>query len=366
MGFDFNQFGGDEQNGTKDSGTSGKYLDGDYGDYDYAPRLYMTPQAIIRGNMHSINTFDTDFGTTVVANLQNTRLEHGLAFRKEPKSGDTHRKLKLWSFGEFDREAQAGPDFDFGYIPPTKDVNVFGNEHRYVFLGGRIANDDTWETVVEHSQSAEDLAQFEDSHGINAAEEVASGTINIGDARWYFDAKDPQEDDDGNDIPGTGGPSSASKRFVKLMTQGGESNLVPDKMDSKSGWVRTEGLTLKPEHEGRDVRMFMVERPGDEHQYQHLYIQDVETGHMLEVNGSTETTNTGNVDVDVEMEEQPSVEVSDTTARVLKALAENNDESVYEQVVVAAIENDDVPLTENDLNGADHATVAAAMKAGSL
>lgn len=354
MGFDFDKFGGGESSGNS---SGGRTLDGDYGEYDWPPRLYMTPEAIIRGTLQPINVLDGDYGTTIVLNIEDTRVEHGLVFRKEPGQNDSHRKLKLFSFSDFDREAQTGPDFDWDYIPPTKTLNIFGNDHRYVFLGGRITDDDTWETVAEHSKTVEDLEQFVDSYDIDPAAEVEQGTIDIGDARWYFDANDPQKDDQGNDIPGSGGPTAQSKRFVKLLTEGGASNLVSDNQDSRSGWVKTDGLSLKPEHVGRDVRMFMVERPGDNYDYNHLYVQDVETGHMLEVSGST---------TEVEMEEQPSVEVSDDTAKILRALADQNDPDTYEQVVQVAIEKDKIPLTEGDLNGHDHGTVAQAMREGAF
>lgn len=271
MGFDFNtdDDGGNDSNNNSSSGKSRDIPDrpDPEGDYDYHPRLYNTEETVVEGDLGNFFTLEhDDYGQTLILFLDDVEIVQGALYDKDQSDDNQikENKVKLFNFDSlgYDVEEIENGDLSLGDLPPRKTQSAFGNNMRFEYMGSRIDGDDP---VVDNPD-----------------------TLKFPTMRIFYNPSTQE---------GNEGPSAIAKRIVKLLAEGGAGDLNDENLDQIHNWTDSY-VRIADDLKGRRVQMWHEKREGDEYNYNHQQIKDVETGDLLEVRNGGEEADSQAADAD--------------------------------------------------------------------
>lgn len=273
MPFDFDQGdSGSGQGGSSGEGFNpGQLPEADEG-YDYHPRLYWTPNALLKFKPLGFHTMSHDqYGQTVVLYVEDLEVAEGALYKRDfdasdgkPASEQKHAKFKAFAFSEILGMMSSHDGFSFEKLNGRERETAFGDKYFYDLQGA---------SVVESEEPFETNAE---------------GTVTIPYAQLYFDVNGADDDNPG--------PKSSSKRVIRLLAENGADDLNEENFDSVHGWANSD-VQVAEDYAGRELLMWQNRRTveneqGEEVTYSHLKIKDLSSGSMLEVRGATDATET--------------------------------------------------------------------------
>lgn len=300
MGFAFSSDDHDSQQNNYNNGSSpfDVHRAPEDSEYDWIPRLYYTANAVIEGDLgHLLQNPHSPYNQYVAFNLENATMVDGVLYKRDQshKQNPDTEKYKMFSFDEVGySELSGSEDPDFDMLNP-RWVEKFGeNKLQYDLVGASVAQDKLGNETI--STNEEDLT-------------LDNIRIRSGVSKRSYQ-------DNGETVEYTG-PTSVSKRIVRLLSEGGNGDLVENNFEETHGWA-SENVQTAEELLGRRVRVWISRESfetddGNVIDYQNFNALDVETGQTLGVRNNNEPESFDEVmsDDDTEESEDETEEVED-------------------------------------------------------